>query len=617
MKTISALFLATSVLTVSLLAQTPPPGQLRLAAKKSLTLLEKASTGFYKVQDCYSCHNTTLGAEVFAMARERGFAIDETNARAALVKPLTRQHNITSIDRILQDNFIIDPSASDSPILIAAHAAGLAPSLTTAIDAHLIANHQRADGHWVTLDGRPPEGASVFAATALSVRAMRFYMPTELRQETAMRTERAHGWFVRTKPFDTEDHVFRVNGLVWTDGSKAEVAGAAADLRKLQRDNGGWGQIPTRDADAYSTGSALVALNRAGVPVTDAAFQKGLRYLLSTQNPDGSWRVATRQVSPASVSPPYFESGFPFGHDQFISAAGTAYATMALMLSLPQDAWPVKPLSLAELAPKGEQPWMRTALFGSVAELKALLDKGLSVESQTEGGTTLLMMAAPDPVKVKLLLERGADVNAKAKSGFTALFIAALYRGATESVRLLLDKGAEAEPGAGVMFHTSPLVLSVYSGEVANIGLLHAKGADANRKVLLMGQAPESPLLIAVALNEPEVIRALLAAGANPKELKGDGMTPLHEAVLSNHPEATQLLLEAGAPVNAVDMNGYSPLLYAATLDFVDTRVAQLLLKSHADPALKSKAGDTALSQTKRFRSPTLQALFETGPAAR
>jgi hypothetical protein len=27
---------------------------------------------------------------------------------------------------------------------------------------------------------------------------------------------------------------------------------------------------------------------------------------------------------------PYFESGFPYGQDQFISAAGTAWAAMAL-----------------------------------------------------------------------------------------------------------------------------------------------------------------------------------------------------------------------------------------------------------------------------------------------
>ena len=319
-----------------------------------------------------------------------------------------------------------------------------------------------------------------------------------------------------------------------------------AGLRQLQRPDGGWSQLPDRDADAYSTGEALVALNEAGVSVTDPAWQKGLRWLLSTQNPDGSWHVATRQVSPAQVSPPYFESGFPFGHDQFISTAATAYAAMALMLPLPKAAWPERPLSLAELAPKGEQPWMRTALFGSAAELRSLL-----------------------------------------------------------------DKGAAAAPGTGVMFNASPLVLSVFAGEPANISQLLAKGADPHRKMLLMGATPLSPLFLAVGFGEPDVMRALMAGGANPKEVEMGGMTMLHSAAIGNRVEAARLLLDSGVPVNAVDANGYSPLLYAATLNFGDTLLAQALLQAHANPALKSKEGATALSQTERFRYPLLQKVLK------
>lgn len=61
------------------------------------------------------------------MARERGLSVNAEVVKGALVKPLTRGHNITSIDWIFQDNLIIDPAASDTAILIAAHAGGLAP----------------------------------------------------------------------------------------------------------------------------------------------------------------------------------------------------------------------------------------------------------------------------------------------------------------------------------------------------------------------------------------------------------------------------------------------------------------------------------------------------------
>src|SRR6185436_15936859 len=105
---------------------------------------------------------------------------------------------------------------------------------------------------------------------------------------------------------------------------------------------------------------------------------------------------------------------------QMISIMGTTWAAMALMTALPKVDRPAQPLP-HQIVPKDVQPWMETALFGSSAQLKALLDGGLSANTKTAAGTTLLMFAATDPAKVKLLIERGADVKAKAASGYTAL----------------------------------------------------------------------------------------------------------------------------------------------------------------------------------------------------
>jgi hypothetical protein len=51
---------------------------------------------------------------------------------------------------------------------------------------------------------------------------------------------------------------------------------------------------------------------------------------MRTQYADGSWYVRSRAVK----FQPYFESGFPFGHEQWISAAGTAWAAMALSVTV-------------------------------------------------------------------------------------------------------------------------------------------------------------------------------------------------------------------------------------------------------------------------------------------
>lgn len=58
-----------------------------------------------------------------------------------------------------------------------------------------------------------------------------------------------------------------------------------------------------------------------------AAYRRGLDYPMRTQEPDGSWHVHSR----AFGFQPYFESGFPHGHDQWISMAATAWSAMALM----------------------------------------------------------------------------------------------------------------------------------------------------------------------------------------------------------------------------------------------------------------------------------------------
>jgi len=83
-------------------------------------------------------------------------------------------------------------------------------------------------------------------------------------------------------------------------------------------------------SDAYATGQVLVALAESrSVGPRDAAHARGITFLLNTQLEDGSWFVRTRAV-PVQ---PYFESGFPHGRNQFISAAGTNWAAMALALS--------------------------------------------------------------------------------------------------------------------------------------------------------------------------------------------------------------------------------------------------------------------------------------------
>ena len=130
----------------------------------------------------------------------------------------------------------------------------------------------------------------------------------------------------------------------------------------MQRNDGGWGQTNYRPSDAYATGEALYALHETGSAATDPVYRKGVEYLLQTQQEDGSWHVKTRAAS----FQPYFESGFPHSHDQWISQAGTGWAVIALSYAAP------KPGSVAAL----QKRRLLTSLTAASSVLRRLIKGG-------------------------------------------------------------------------------------------------------------------------------------------------------------------------------------------------------------------------------------------------
>jgi len=115
-------------------------------------------------------------------------------------------------------------------------------------------------------------------------------------------------------------------GLKWAKAERAVLEEPFRKLIAMQREDGGWPQTPELSSDAYATGQALYTMHQMGVPASDAAYRRGVAYLLRTQLSDGSWHVASR----AAKFQPYFQSGFPYDHDQWISSSATAWAAMAL-----------------------------------------------------------------------------------------------------------------------------------------------------------------------------------------------------------------------------------------------------------------------------------------------
>jgi ankyrin repeat protein len=317
--------------------------------------------------------------------------------------------------------------------------------------------------------------------------------------------------------------------------------------------------------------------------------------------------------APAPLSPPYFDAGYPHGHDQFLSMQGASWAVMALSYAL-EPATRVVPPALPETEPAGVEPWVEPMLFGSVADVTKLLDAGLSPNAATKsGGTTALMMAAPDVDKMRLLIDRGADVNARARSRYSALMVAAQYQDGDAAINLLLDRGAQVAPpsdGAPV-FSANPFVLAAYAGNAKSLKRLLAAGSKLDEPFIAIGTSRTTPMLGAFKFGDVDVARTLIDLGTPVDFADGNGITMLGRSVLNNEVEMARLLIARGANVNVVDKQGMTPLLWAANIDFGDTAMIELLLKSGAKTDARNKDGLTPLELARKHRHTTLIPVLE------
>jgi hypothetical protein len=311
-------------LLVASLGLAQEPAALRDAVQRGLGLLEKTSPQFIKRGGCNSCHNQFLPAAAQAMARERGIAVGKDFAQ------LPVEAREEPADRIAE--LIATGGANSIGYQMFVDAAVKRPAdARSAALIHYLFATQETDGRWQTTGNRPPMTYDDFNTTAFAIFALREYAPESQRAEARKRIDRALAWLIEANPRVTQERALHLLGLAWANARREAVDKSARGLIANQRADGGWSQLPTMQSDAYATGEALYALQAVNaVPASDPACRRGLEYLVKSQAKDGSWHVQTRSLP----IQPYFESGFPYGHDQWISSAGTSWAAMALTLAV-------------------------------------------------------------------------------------------------------------------------------------------------------------------------------------------------------------------------------------------------------------------------------------------
>ena len=308
---------------------------VREAVQRSVPTLQRGDAGFTAKSGCISCHNESLSGTAVGLARKNGYRVDEhTSAQQVKINAAYIEHER---DALHQGFFAAQAGAEAFAdtfgpsvlgyVLVGLHAENYQPDLNTDAVAMYLKSRQALDGEWQypAADTRQPICLDYMGQTALCMRALQLYAPKVDKAAYERAVQRAASWLSGAKPRTDEDRLWQLQGLAWA-GRKERAAAVAREVAALQRPDGGWAQMASLASDPYATGRALVALHIAGMPVSDAVYKRGVEFLLKNQMGDGSWYVKTR----ALALQPFFDSGFPHGVNQAISAAGSAWATMAL-----------------------------------------------------------------------------------------------------------------------------------------------------------------------------------------------------------------------------------------------------------------------------------------------
>ena len=301
------------------------PAAIHAAVERSLPLLQRVDVPFIQKTGCVSCHHNSLVSFAVSLARRGGYRVDEQ--QVGQQRAIVASYLESWRERTTQNMFIAGQQDTISYLLFGLGASGHPADAATDAQVQWLLRRQYPDGHWPLNTLRPPIESNDIEVTAVSMRDLQLYAPAPLRPEYDRAIARARDWLASAKAATTEERAFRVMGLSWAQAKADVVAAAVRELAAGQRDQGGWSQESAMPSDAYATGEALVALLQSGVVNrNDPVVKRGVEFLLRTQHEDGSWFVKSHAI-PIQA---YFESGFPYGGDQWVSSAATAWATAAL-----------------------------------------------------------------------------------------------------------------------------------------------------------------------------------------------------------------------------------------------------------------------------------------------
>ena len=240
------------------------------------------------------------------------------------------------------------------------------------------------------------------------------------------------------------------------------------------------------------------------------------------------------------------------------------------------------------------------ALYGAVANghettAEFILQNPYAIKAQSADLSDVLLEAAKrgfyEVCKQCLQMAKDDEVNSGSREGGTALHHAA-HNGFGNIVILLLKYGfdIESETDEG----KTPLAVAAVAIKLEVVRILLARGADPRRKNLsgqtLVSELAELPPQQHLVDDYIGIVRALLEAGIATDDVDLYSRSALHYAVESGNGKLVEELLKSDADANLQDFSKWTPLHNAIRQD---VEFSRLLLRHNADPQICDEDGWT------------------------
>jgi squalene-hopene/tetraprenyl-beta-curcumene cyclase len=310
----------------------PDAVQLRAVAQRSVPFLETRGQEWIDERNCVSCHQVPFMLWSLREAQQHGLAVDEAKLRDTFAWSVDMKHWAASVDEAKFSEQTVADGNIDSlyQLIFAAGYAGekelpQSPEWVKSYAAHLV-KRQQADGSWKACGQFPTQKRPARESTEASTMWTLLALAPQDEPEDALKEQiqRAREALAKAEPGKSSEW-WALRLLVERRyGEKSRADELLAELLGKQRDDGGWGWLVEQDSDALATGFVLYALRGEEDEKSRAAIGRAHKFLVDTQQDDGSWKVASTQarhkgaVKPTTI---YW---------------GTAWAVIGILSTLPK-----------------------------------------------------------------------------------------------------------------------------------------------------------------------------------------------------------------------------------------------------------------------------------------